>query len=430
MLNKKKRVFFAGMVLTLALTACGNVSQENSGTESGSQVQNGTEQNGSQVSGSEGLTQESQAETETQEPEPVITEITISAVGDVTLGTNQKASYSGSFHEYYDKYGKDYFLQKVKHIFEEDDFTIVNFEGTLTDSDNIRQPKEWNHKGRPEYVEILTDASVEAATLGNNHIMDYQQDGVNDTFSTLEDAGIAYAISGIWGDQYGMYETKGIQIGFVSVNEYYEGTSVYTYLEDGLKTLREQGADIVIACTHWGGDKVHEIEQDQYDMGRWCIDQGYDLVLGCHPHVLQGIECYKGKYIVYSMGNFCYGGSKNPADKDSMIFQQTFRFVDGVLEEDPSAIRAIPCRLSSSTSKNDYCPEILEGDEAESVIANLNKYSEEFGIAFDAQGYLISDTQGEEQTDTQSEVQTDTQGEELANTQDEEQTDTQSEVAP
>lgn len=326
------------------------------------------------------------------EPEPVITTITISAVGDVTLGTNQKHSYSKSFHEYYDKYGSEYFLQKVKEVFEADDFTIINCEGTFTES-NERMDKLWNHKGKPEYVEILTCASVEAATLGNNHIMDYGEAGVADTISTLEQAGIEYALSGPWGDHYGMYEVNGIKIGFVSVNEHYDDTDCYPWLEEGLKTLREEGADLVIACCHWGDDYLHEIEQAQYDMGRWCIDQGYDLVLGCHPHLLQGIECYKDKYIVYSMGNFCYGGNKNPKEKDSMIFQQTFTFVDGQLQTDTDAIRVIPCRLSSSTEKNDYCPMICEGEMAKETIANLNMYCEEFGIRFDVDGYLMKDTE-------------------------------------
>lgn len=348
---------------------------------------------GTQLSDSETETQQAlpteqpQPETETQEPEVI--EITISAVGDLTFGRNQKASYSGSFDEYYDDYGVDYFLQNVMDVFAADDCTIGNLEGVLTESTDIRESKEWNHKGRPEYVDILTRGSVEVVSLGNNHIMDYNEEGVKDTIDTLENAGVTYAISGVWGDKYGMYETeKGIKIGFVSVNEYYEGNTVYTFLEDGLKQLREQGADLVFALVHWGGDKTHIIENDQYTMGRWCVDQGYDLVLGCHPHVLQGIECYNGKYIVYSMGNFCYGGSKNPKEKDSMIFQQTFTFVDGVLQENTTDIRAIPCRLSGKTSKNDYSPVILDGDEAAETIQNLNSYSEEFGIAFDNEGYL------------------------------------------
>ena len=346
---------------------------------------------GTQLSDAEAETQQDlatqQPETETQEPEVI--EITISAVGDLTFGRNQKASYSGSFDEYYDDYGVDYFLQNVVDVFAADDCTIGNLEGVLTESTDIRASKEWNHKGRPEYVDLLTRGSIEVVSLGNNHIMDYNEEGVKDTIDTLENAGVTYAISGVWGDKYGMYETeKGIKIGFVSVNEYYEGNAVYTFLEDGLKQLREQGADLVFALVHWGGDKTHIIEDDQYTMGRWCVDQGYDLVLGCHPHVLQGIECYNGKYIVYSMGNFCYGGSKNPKEKDSMIFQQTFTFVDGVLQENTTDIRAIPCRLSGKTSKNDYSPVILDGDEAAETIQNLNSYSEEFGIAFDNEGYL------------------------------------------
>ena len=346
-----------------------------------------TETQGKETETLENETQETESETEIAEPEVI--EITISAVGDLTFGRNQKASYENSFDEYYDTYGVDYFLQNVVDIFEQDDCTIGNLEGTLTESTDIRTPKEWNHKGRPEYVNILTSGSVEVVSLGNNHIMDYNEEGVKDTFDTLENAGVAYAISGAWGDRYEIYETdKGIKIGFVSVNEYYEGEAVYPFLEEGLQQLREQGADLVFALMHWGGDKTHVIEEDQYTMGRWCIDQGYDLVLGCHPHVIQGIECYNGKYIVYSMGNFCYGGNKNPADKDSMIFQQTFTFVDGVLQEDTKNIRAIPCRLSGSTSKNDYSPVVLTGEDAAEVIDHLNTYSEEFGIAFDNDGYL------------------------------------------
>lgn len=322
-------------------------------------------------------------------PTPVVIDIVISAVGDVTLGINQKQSYDRSFHEYYDTYGADYFLQNVKEYFEADDFTIVNLEGTLTNSDNIRPAKEWNHKGRPEYTEILTNASVEAVSLGNNHIMDYQWDGVEDTIKYVSESGMEYALSGPWGNHYGMYETeKGIKIGYVSVNEYYDGDSVYKYLEEGLQELRDNGAALVFACTHWGDDKTHIINTDQYKMGHWCIDAGYDLILGCHPHVLQGIECYNGKYIVYSMGNFCYGGNKNPAEKSSMIYQQTFTFVDGVLQEKTS-IRVIPCRLSSVTWRNDYCPVVLTGKDAEAWAEEMNGYCEEFGLQFDTEGYLI-----------------------------------------
>ncbi len=318
-------------------------------------------------------------------PEPEIVQITISAVGDITLGTNQQHSYKNSFHQYYDNYGEEYFLQNVKGIFEADDFTIGNLEGTLTESDN-RNPKLWNHKGKPEYVDILTCASIEAVSLGNNHIMDYGQEGADDTIKYVSEAGIEYALSGEWGNHYGLYETdKGITIGFVSVNEHYDEADCYQMLGDGLGALQEAGADLILACTHWGDDKVYTPSPEQYLMGKWCIDMGYDAVLGCHPHLLQGVEYYKGKYIVHSMGNFCYGGNKNPDDKETMIWQQTFTFVDGVLQEE-SDVTVIPCRLSSVTGTNDYCPVVLEGEEAQTVISHINERSQEFGVEFDNQG--------------------------------------------
>ena len=146
----------------------------------------------------------------------------------------------------------------------------------------------------------------------------------------------------------------------------------------------------MIACMHWGGDGIYYQEQEQLDIGHWLVDLGYDLVLGCHPHVIQGIECYNGKYIVYSMGNFCYGGHNNPGDKDSMIVQQTFTFVDGVLQED-TAFRVIPCSLSSVTWRNDFKPRLLEGNEAAAWIDKINGFSEVYNLKFDYDGFVVKE---------------------------------------
>ena len=104
--------------------------------------------------------------------------------------------------------------------------------------------------------------------------------------------------------------------------------------------------------------------------------------------MIQGIECYNGKYIVYSMGSFCYGGSNNPTDKDSMILQQTFTFVDGVLQED-TTFRVYPCSLTSTKWRNDFCPRLLEGNEATAWIEKLNRLSAEFELEFGADGYPV-----------------------------------------
>ncbi len=335
-----------------------------------------------QPSGTESTRQTEPPETtppETQ-PQPQITEITMTFVGDCTFGRNQKASYDRSFDEYYDNYGADYFFDNVRHIFAQDDLTVINLEGSLTTS-NDRVDKLWNHKGDPKYVEIMTGSSVEVATMGNNHRLDYGQSGFLETVDVLEKAGIGYC----YDDCYLTMEVKGIKVGFVSVNEVYDGQAVRKFLREGYDTLRAQGCDLVIACPHWGGDKTPVLEDFQLSLGYELIDMGYDLVLGNHPHVLQSIQIYKGKFICYSLGNFCYGGSKNPKDKDSGIFQQTFTFMDGVLVPDTNG-RFIPCTLSGKTNRNDYQPTLALGDEFRRIIDKVNGYSEEFGFALDSEG--------------------------------------------
>jgi poly-gamma-glutamate synthesis protein (capsule biosynthesis protein) len=98
--------------------------------------------------------------------------------------------------------------------------------------------------------------------------------------------------------------------------------------------------------------------------------------VGHHPHVLQGIEEYNGVNIVYSLGNFCFGGNKNPSDKDTMIYQQTFTFVDGQLVDDIQD-NIIPCSLSSTSSYNDYRPTPATGDEAERILNKIQTRSDE-----------------------------------------------------
>lgn len=310
--------------------------------------------------------------------------ITISAAGDVTLGNHQNQDYGSSFRQMYDQQSDAYFFQNVKYLFAADDMTIVNFEGVLTFSEEI-QPKTYNMKGDPSYIHILTEGSVEAVSFGNNHRLDYGEQGSRDTVDCFEEAGIAYAYDSITG----IYETKGIRVGLVSVNEASQGAAVEKYLKTGIETLKEEGADLVVACCHWGIERENTPEDYQKELGRKCIDWGADLVLGSHPHVLQGIEVYEGKFIVYSLANFCFGGNRNPSDRDTMIFQQTFTFYDGVLGEEMEA-RVVPCSVSSVTKRNDFCPTPAEGEEFDRILERINEYSAPFGVQFDERGCYIT----------------------------------------
>ena len=325
-------------------------------------------------------------EDEGSEPEqPEAIRITISAAGDVTMGNYFGQDYYWSFREMWDKNGDAaYFFENVYDIFSSDDMTIVNLEGPLTRAEERREEQTYCISGAPEYVEILTEGSVEAVSMANNHRLDYYEQGSRDTVAALEGAGIVYAYDG----NVGIYETGGICIGFVSVNEVGQGAGVEKYLKEGIARLQEEGADLILANCHWGIERENYPEDYQQSLGKKCIDWGADVVIGHHPHVIQGIEEYNGKYIVYSLGNFCFGANRNPADKDCIIFQQTFTFVEGERMEDGEA-RVIPCSVSSVSNRNDYRPTPAEGSEAKRIFDRMNEYSQQFGVQFNEEGYII-----------------------------------------
>lgn len=393
----RKKIFTTvSLLVLLVLSGCGkDLSGQEIifGSESSSVIETGSVQ--TEAGEESELVAESESEIETgetvstevvEEKEDEIVTITISAAGDVTLGNLYGMTYEWSFDEMYELQSPEYFFESVKPIFEADDMTIVNFEGVLTLT-NDRVEKKYNMKGDPKYVHILTAGDIEAVSFANNHRMDYSQQGSDDTVAAFESEGIAYAYDSV----VGYYETKGITIGFISFNEVYDGKAVEQFIKDGMEKLKEAEVDLILACCHWGSELAHYPEEYQTTLARMCIDLGADLVIGHHPHVLQGIDVYNGKYIVYSLGNFCFGGNKNPKDKDSMIFQQTFTFVNGEkMEDDNITVKVIPVRISSVKNRNDYRPTPVTGEEAEKIIDRINEYSADFGVWFDYEGKRTS----------------------------------------
>ena len=323
-----------------------------------------------------------------EEPkEQLPVEITISAAGDVTMGGYRGQGYEWSFQQMWEQQNDPaYFFENVEPIFSADDLTIVNLEGPLTTAEVFRESQTYCISGDPAYVEALTAGSVEAVSMANNHLMDYYEAGRDDTVAAVEGAGIVYAFN----DRVGIYETKGIRIGLISVNVIGYGSGVEKFIKKGMEELKEQQANLILVNCHWGVERENVPEDYARRLGKNCIDWGADLVIGHHPHVIQGIEQYNGKYIVYSLGNFCFGGNRNPADKDCIIFQQTFRFKDGELLEDTSA-GIIPCSVSSVTNRNDYKPTPAEGETYERILGRMNEYSEEFGVSFDEDGVIRTD---------------------------------------
>lgn len=297
--------------------------------------------------------------------------LTLSVVGDCTLGTDETFDYDTSLNAYYENYGADYFLQNVKDIFSTDDLTIANFEGTLTDSDE-REDKTFAFKAPASYASILTGGSVEAVNTANNHSHDYGEQSFDDTLAALDDAGIVH----FGYDETAVMDVKGIKVGLVGIYELYDHLEREQQLKDNIAKVKADGAQLIVAIFHWGNETETVPDSNQTTLGRIAIDEGADLVCGHHPHVLQGIETYKGRNIVYSLGNFCFGGNSSPSDMDTMIYQQTFTIdADGVKKDNVTNI--IPCSISSAAydGYNNYQPTPAEGDEATRILGKINERS-------------------------------------------------------
>jgi poly-gamma-glutamate synthesis protein (capsule biosynthesis protein) len=306
--------------------------------------------------------------------EPIKKEILISFAGDFTLGTDTKFAYDSSLPAAFINSGKDYyyFMQNVSSTFSEDDYTLVNLETTFTDS-NVKANKDgnvfYNFKGPKEYVNILTNASIEGVTIANNHIYDYGSQGIKDTIHTLKANNVD-----ICGEGYKIIKNiKGIKFGFVGYTGWEYSNELKSKIISGINELKNQGAEVVIPYFHWGIEKTYEPYEVQQKLARFSIDNGADAVIGSHPHVIQSMENYKGKLIAYSMGNFCFGGNSNPPDKRTFILQLKVSVEGDKLIS--FEYKVIPTMISSRSDRNDYIPTLATGENRIDILKTLNKLS-------------------------------------------------------
>ena len=375
--QKKLRILFGGAVvlllilLALIVRGCSQKKQELAEVSSDSaRTVSTTNAENEKGSDSEKKSQDTDGESEADPSlpkEPV--SLTVSVVGDCTLGTDENFDYDTSLNAYYESYGADYFFAYVKSIFSADDLTIANFEGTLTDSE-AREDKQFAFKAPAEFADILTAGSIEAVNTANNHSHDYGEQSFSDTMTALDSRGIVH----FGYDETAVMEIKGVKVGLVGIYELNDHLGREEQLKQNIAKVKEDGAQIIIVIFHWGNEKEEVPDSNQTTLGRLAIDEGADLVCGHHPHVLQGIEEYKGKNIVYSLGNFCFGGNSYPSDMDSMIFQQTFTIdQDGVKADNVTNI--IPCSISSDYSYNNYQPTPAEGEEADRIMQKIEERS-------------------------------------------------------
>lgn len=305
------------------------------------------------------------------DPAPVVEgppTVVISAVGDCTIGGQWAARRApGSFqHEMKERGDYAYPFSGVLSTLEEDDLTIANLETTLTDEPAI-DDGAIRFQGKPEYVEILQKGSVELVNLANNHTGDCGTKGFEETMRTLEEAEVGY-----FGEGHVDRRTiKGIEV----VNLGYRGGSLSVQKQVEREVQAHKRDDnLVIVSFHWGIEEYTATNTVQLRLGRTAVDAGADLVLGHHPHRLQGLQTRKNSRIVYSLGNFVFGGHSQPEDYDSMIYRAKFTMEDGKVV--PAGEELIPVSISSSApTRNDFRPVLLEGEDKARVLENLAKYS-------------------------------------------------------
>lgn len=270
---------------------------------------------------------------------------TLSFVGDNTIANSNLNSHFDSIV----KGDMSYCYKNVRHFFENDEFTFGNLECVLSDS-SLGSSSMFHFKAPTKNAEMLRNAGFEYMTLANNHMTDYGSKGVKDTKDTLSAIGIGHAADG----EYNLFETKsGLRLGL------YCGSQSYMMSAERaasiVSELKASGAELIIFALHWGNEGVYRASGTQKSLAHMYIDAGVDIVYGSHPHVLEPVEEYNGGLIMYSMGNFCFGGNSGPRDMDSAIVQvDVKRASDGSLHI--CNYRLIPCRISSIASSNDYCP--------------------------------------------------------------------------
>ena len=266
------------------------------------------------------------------------------------------------------------------------DFFMVNEEFPFSSRGVAAADKQYTFRLAPEWVSILQEMGVDGVTLANNHALDFGQEALLDTCEVLDQAGILHTGAGVnlaAAKEPVIMEKNGIRVGIIGTTRVipvagwaagnshpgmlstYDPTVVLAEIEE----LKEN-CDFVVVMVHWGIERDEKPQEYQRTLGKQYIDAGADLVVGSHPHVLQGIEFYDGKPIVYSLGNFVFGSSI----PRTMLFQVSLSADSGQMNY----------RLLPGTSSAGYTRMLTDAGKLQEFYQYMEQIS--FGVTFDEQG--------------------------------------------
>jgi poly-gamma-glutamate capsule biosynthesis protein CapA/YwtB (metallophosphatase superfamily) len=322
--------------------------------------------------------------------------VTIAAAGDTVLGFNlqdhfdEQLALGRTRAELFDLYGRG-----IREVLGAADIAIVNLECPFTERGE-KLAKNFNFRARPEMVEILKRASIDAVTVANNHAMDYGVEGMTDTRATLDAAGIGHFGTGDDLDAARrplIVERNGLTIGFLGYyfqvqDDMHEPPQIYalpgkpgasgcyTDLQRIKAMVSEDVAalatdvDAVIPFFHWGKESQYLVRDYQIEIAQLCIRRGARAVLGAHPHRLQGVQVFDGAPIFYSLGNFIYGGVKNPSDTLTMIAQLT-------IDRERVTASIVPVQFTNWPDAP-FQPFVLRGEARTRAITRISELSAGF----------------------------------------------------
>ncbi len=315
--------------------------------------------------------------------------LSVSAGGDV-MGDRKVGTFI-------DKNGGAALFESVKPYMEDAHLAFINLEGAISDTGARNSAKEYTFQARPGLMDGLLSAGIDVVSLANNHSLDYGWKALSDCISRLDTAGIKHAGAGADFDaaaapavldtpagKVSVIAVSQITAGFAATSKragtYYISSSVSKNkgLTDRV-TQAAQQSDFVIVSLHWGTEYDSTADSLQVGLAHALVDAGADLVLGHHPHVIQGMEIYKDKLIVYSMGDFVW-------DWHSAYTGDAFVLRVTVPPDGPPWGTVVPVFLSRSTG----APAVTDGENAGRILSRLTKLSAKHGLELIRDGDVVT----------------------------------------
>ena len=295
--------------------------------------------------------------------------VTITFLGDCTLGGEEKSRSSKlGFAARVAENGMDFPFRNLSRLTEADDLTVANLEGVLTDRKLKKEEKTYCFSGPTAYTEILKAGSIDCVTLANNHSHDYGEEGYRDTKEALEKAGVAWFgtdAPAVWMNE------EGLMIGFAGISWSLSGNRYLRY-EAQVNALKNMGCSAVITVMHTGEEYSYTPPTaHQKQAAERAAECGSALVIGHHPHVVQGFTTVSGMPVVYSLGNCSFGGTTHAKDSDALAVQAVLFFEEGELRK--TELHFYPISITSDARYNNYSPRLLEGEEARRVIRKMEQ---------------------------------------------------------